>query len=81
MDDPRTAERGTSDDAACDEQAGDYQLNPKQQQRDHDHSYDDGCHDATDQHLNALKVPNIDSGNGPRGVEGLFGTLPKTYAA
>lgn len=81
MNDPGTAERGTSDDASCHEQAGDYQLDPKQQQRDQDHSYDDGCHDAADQNLKALKISNIDSGNGPRGVQGLFGALPKTNAA
>jgi len=79
MDDPRTAERGTSDDTPCHEQTHDYQLDPKQQQRDQDHSYDDDCHDSADQHLKALKTPNIDSGNGPHCVQGLF-ALPKIDA-
>jgi hypothetical protein len=81
MDDPRMAERGASNDASCHEQTGDCQLDPKQQQRDHDHSYDDDYHDAADQHLNAFQAPNIDSGHGPRGVQGLFGALSKIHAA
>ncbi len=72
MDDPGTAERGASNDSSGHQQTGDYQLDPKQEQRDHDHRYDYGCHYADGQHLKALEIANIDSGNGERVVQGLL---------